>query len=416
MLDQDRAREVFMMRTMLLLVLVAVGPWSLAGDPVRIENPAEPRDGVVEAVFGEQWRAGGEDDEVFFGNVLQVLPAPAGGLYVLDSQLLTVFHFDAAGELLGTLGRKGDGPGELNNVNSIVNMPDGSLGIGQVLPGKVVQVAPDGTPVRSFRVTDPEAPDSGFVLYLDGVAQGEMLVAVGMRWRMDAPPAMVQEMFLRRYDLEGIAVADFLHKETAFDTGNFVFTEQGYDFVWTRFDLMPDGRVCFAPDRNRYEIMVCDSGGNPERLITRPYRSWKRTGTEKEEARRSMAAIAEHYGREVREVTVEETEADILALRVMNDGGIRVRTSRGDRNRPAGVLTTLDEFDPEGVFVRQLAVQAPGDPESDAIHLLADGRVVVVAGAVEAYRREQNTERDLEDDGAGIEVEVICFGAGSATQ
>jgi len=375
----------------------------------RVDNPASPVEGVVERPLTELWRTGAADDDVFFGNVLQVLPAPDAGLYVLDSQLLTVFHLDAAGALVGTLGRRGDGPGEVNNVNSMVAMPDGSLGIGQVLPGKVVVVAADGTPVRSFRVTDPAAPGSGFVLYLGGVAHDDMLVATGMRWRMDSLPLMVQETFLRRYDLDGIAVHDFLRKETTFDLQAFVFTESGYDFVWTRFDVRPDGRICVAPARNVYEIQLLAPDGEVERIITRPYTSVPRSTAEREEARRSLTAIGTNYGRELQDVQVEATEADILSLRAMADGSLWVRTSRGDRDRPDGVLTSLDVYDPAGRFVRQLALRAPGDPTRDAIYLLSDGRVVVVTGAVAAYRREQDTERDQDDAGADAVVEVVCY-------
>jgi len=399
-----------MIRLLTLLFISLLNPCLLAAEVVRVDNPSEPPGGIVEREFTEQWRAGADDDEVFFGNVLQVLGAPEGGLYVLDSQLLTVFYFDAAGTLVRNLGARGEGPGEVNNVNSIVNMPDGSLGIGQVLPGKVVQIAPDGTPLRSFRVADPEAPDSGFVLYLEGIAHGDMLVTAGMRWRMDESPLMVQEMFLRRYDLDGVAVTDYLRKSTNFDTARFEFTELGYDFVWTRFDLASDGRICVAPERNAYEIHLMAPTGELERVITRPYESWRRVGTEQEEALRSMTAIASHYGREVQGVTVEETEADILDLCVLDNGNLAVRTSRGDRERPQGVLTTLDIFDPEGRYLEKLAVMAPGDPRNDAIHLLADGRVVVVVGAIEAYRREQNTERAQENTEADVVVEVVCYG------
>jgi regulator of extracellular matrix RemA (YlzA/DUF370 family) len=394
-----------------LIVIFLVFNGSIGwADSQQVVNTESPVDGVWDHPLVEQWRAGGEDDEeVFFGNILQVLPDPDGGLYVLDSQLLQVFAFTADGEFRTILGGRGEGPGEITNVNSIINLPDGNLGLGQVLPGVVACVKPDGTPVTKIQIKDETGSDNSFVLYMDGCALGENILTLVMRWRMGDDGTMTQDMHLRSCNSRGEPLVGFLSKATTFDLTNFRFTEAGYDFVWTRFGVLPDGNVCFVPERNKYEIRICDPGGNILKSITRPYESWQRNSREKEESRLSHAAIASHYGREVRGVEVEDTEADITSLTVMSDGVLRVRTSRGDRERSDGVLTTVDEFDQDGRFVRQQRLLAPGNPDHDAIHMLPDGRVVVVKGAVEAYRREQNTARAEDVLETETTLELICY-------
>ena len=69
----------------------------------------------------------------------------------------------------------------------------------------------------------------------------------------------------KKAGFDGIAVTDYLRKQTEFDTQNFVFTESGFDFVWDRFDLLPDGRICIAPERNAYEIRVLTPAGEVSR-------------------------------------------------------------------------------------------------------------------------------------------------------
>ena len=56
-------------------------------------------------------------------------------------------------------------------------------------------------------------------------------------------------------------------------------------------------------------------------------------------------AIGSQYGQRLQGVTVEDTEPDITALWCRPDGSLWVRTSRGDRERAPGVLTTIDVFD-----------------------------------------------------------------------
>jgi hypothetical protein len=52
----------------------------------------------------------------------------------------------------------------------------------------------------------------------------------------------------------------------------------------------------------------------------------------------------------------------------------------------------------------------PGDPELDAIHFLPGGRVVVVTGAMDAYRREVHSTTGESGGGEERALEVICYG------
>jgi hypothetical protein len=74
----------------------------------------------------------------------------------------------------------------------------------------------------------------------------------------------------------------------------------------------------------------------------------------------------------------------IRRLWCLNDGTTWIQTGRGDHERGAGVFTVLDVFDADGRSLGQRALQVPGDPFRDALHLLRDGRVVVVTGAADA--------------------------------
>ena len=85
------------------------------GDVTVVKNPKEPlyRTPVLE--LKEDLSIGGPDaqgDDVF-GQTRSVVVDDAGTIYVLDEQASDVKVFDASGKHVRTIGRKGQGPGEL---------------------------------------------------------------------------------------------------------------------------------------------------------------------------------------------------------------------------------------------------------------------------------------------------------------
>ncbi len=66
-------------------------------------------------------------EEEMFGDVRGIAVNPAGELYVLDAQVTAVRRFGPDGTYLGSLGRKGGGPGELRQPEAMALLPDGRL-------------------------------------------------------------------------------------------------------------------------------------------------------------------------------------------------------------------------------------------------------------------------------------------------
>jgi 6-bladed beta-propeller len=403
---------VSMLSGRVLLILAAfMSNIAIAHGQPEITNSATPISGVSSLHLSEQWRAGGEDDELFFGNVVQVIGDNSGRVFVLDVQMENTYMFSPAGDLLETLGGHGEGPGEVNNINSIWVMDDDQIGQGQVMPGKVVGINYNGDPGESFRVVDPDAPGSSFVLILNGTANSELILLAGMRWSMSETGQLIQDMFLRRYDLDGTPRNSYLTKNSTFDATHFVFDELKFDFIWNRFGLSDSGDICVAPHRNEYLIEIHSPDGELIRTIKREYRSVSRGADDKLQARLTHEGIGSRYGRELQGVTIENTEPDIHSLWTMEEGEIWIRTSQGDRKRPVGVFTTVDIFNESGEFINQRQIMCPGDPLRDGLHLLPDGRVVIVIGAADAGRREVGSTTAESINGTETELEVICYAA-----
>ena len=76
----------------------------------------------------------------------------AGNIYVLDVDAKRVVVFDSAGKHLRTLGRAGQGPGEMQFPNTITVTPDGRVSVLDFSKDGVIQWGPDGTVLPSPRI------------------------------------------------------------------------------------------------------------------------------------------------------------------------------------------------------------------------------------------------------------------------
>jgi len=119
-------------------------------DVPRTMNSDGPSLGVESMELTELWRVGGEDGDLIFGRITDVIRHPDGHIYVLDNQLCEVTVISPDGEYVRTLGREGDGPGELRQPMALAFLSDDVLAVGMGFPGKIVSLNLDGTPRQSI--------------------------------------------------------------------------------------------------------------------------------------------------------------------------------------------------------------------------------------------------------------------------
>ncbi|MBD3336658.1 MAG: hypothetical protein GF355_14190 [Candidatus Eisenbacteria bacterium] len=396
-------------------VLLAVCAWTgvlQAGEVkeadgvVHIYNSDQPRGGAEKIELKEQWRGGGEDDEIFFGSVAEVLRDEEGNIYLLDSQLSEVKVYSPGGELLKTLSREGEGPGEIRNPSDAFFTPEGMVGMIQAFPGKVVMVDRDGNPAGSYTVGSGDPSQGRFSVLVTGTSAGDATVFAGIHMSFGQQGTSNQTFFLSRCDGEGRELQRYTSKEYEIDYNDFSLDELGMDFAWMRHTAGPDGVVYVAPKRNAYEIEVYDSEGNLLRVIHREYASLERDADLKKTAQQTMEAVGRNYPNPPQTVTIEETEPDIAGLTLLADGRLWVQTSRGTYEPPEDVLAVYDVFDSDGHFEKQVHLVAPGDASRDAVSVLDGGRVIVMSNALDAYLSQQGVESGGEE--AGV-LEVICY-------
>ncbi len=409
----------FLLPSLLLLLSVAIllspptavraAEESIVDGVIHVTNGAEPAEGVQTVQMEELWRVGGADDEDTIFGVINRILTDERNIYLLDFQLAQVWVFSHAGEPAGTLGHEGEGPGEFRQPVDMCFLPDGTLGVLQALPGKVIKLNLDGTPAGTWILGDP-AQSGSYIMR--GLSQGGgVVVAGGVQQSIDeATGAVTVETFLSRLNAEGLRDLTFAAKTVTLQMQNLHLDEvELTDGPHRRFDVAADGRVVVAIPRNRYEVSIFGRDGNLERVFSRDYVSWQRN----EQALDIWRRILESHARAVAPgapISYEKTEPDVEQLRVGPDGSVWILTGRAMWEPPAGVFTSYDVFTPAGRFQKQVRVVCPGVPRQDLLFWTGEDLAFMVTGYWDsALARFGGAGAAIADEDEPEPMAVICY-------
>lgn len=396
--------------TSVVIGLAILATAAFAGDVTTIEgvthvsNPADPPGGVVDLQLEELWRRGGEDDDVIFGVIIQALVDDAGNVYLLDGQLSEVHVFDAEGEFTGTLSREGDGPGEVRQPFDMLWMPDGSLGLVQSFPGKIIQVTTDNTPAGTFQ---KKGEEGAIIAVVEAEGSGGNLVMGGVDVEM-TQGGQLRHMFISGFDAEGNETAQYVAYDVTWDFADFKLREsEQYLMLFGRWDVADDGSVITAVNHDEYELVYHAADGTVQRVVTREYEPFKRDEVGYEVIRGFLEGMKRMFPFPV-ETEYREMESPVNLLFIHPSGDLWVQTMRGVRDQPEGVLAVYDVFSPEGHFERQVRVSCPGNGLTDGIIFASADRLLVVHGLLDSMSGLFGGSGDEVDEDAQP-VEVVCY-------
>lgn len=403
-----------MRKTMMAgLVLVLAAGLATAGDVttvdgvIHVANADTPRDGVSDMSLTELWRRGGEDDDVFFGLVIKALGDDAGNVYVLDMQLSQVFVFGPGGELVGTLSREGDGPGEVRQPSDMTWMPDGSLGIVQTFPGRIVKVQTDDTPAGVFKT----GKEGAIIAVAEARAKGGNLV-MGVIDIEVVEGGQDRHIFLGSYDADGQELCRYSGFDVHWDFADLVFRErEQYFAMFGKWDLADDGRVVAVPDLYDYAYTVFAADGTPERTVSREFEPYERDDVDRALIEMIMSGASAQFPFPI-ETQIEDMESPVGQLVSRANGEVWILPPRGSRHQPDGVLATYDVFDTDGHFVRRVRINCDGDGRKDGVVFIGGDRLLVVHGLLDAMGSQFGggaAGAEGEDAEEAQPIEIVCY-------
>ncbi len=384
---------------------------------VYVRNPAVPPEGVVTMELRERWRVGAEREDLLLGVVTEAASDDDGRVYLVDRQLSEIHVLEPDGTYLRSIGSQGEAPGEVSQLGGMVLMPDGLIGMIQRFPGRIVMLDSNGVPAGSLVPRDLEAKNGGFSSLSSAACRAGRLVLGGARMLRTGGRFQRRE-FVRFYETDGTPLAAIFESETEPDFANVEWVEKdNYSIarggLWA---LDPQGRVYAASFRDRYAVEVHDAAGGLERIIEREYSPYKRTPDEKAEVGRGMPFVVNGRRAEV-EIHAEDYAPCISRLFIGPDGWLWVATAHSYRNQPEGVFATIDLFDPEGQFRRQVALRCRGNPRQDRLLMLDSQQFLLIRNFEDAARSmragsggddEGDEEEPAEQD---VPLEIILYDA-----
>ena len=390
------------------ICVIAASP--LASDQGGSE-PSHPRDGSVRMRTHETWRLGANDD-LLIALPTDVKIGPDGNIYVLDLKMLDIKVISPAGAHVRTIGREGEGPGEFRRPNGIAFLPDATLGVAQLSPGKLIGLHLDGKAAHDMR---PAAVvgNAGTIVLTGVYSGGGNLVLSGYEVVTDEKKQEMQRVFfVRRYASDGTPGQTYFTSTSRLVFGaETIIHESDVDTPVSRIAVDSSGRVYIAEGRESYDISVYRPDGGLERTVGRKFESLKRNGLGKSLARNVLAASYRRIPGV--KIEVSELEADIQRIRVADDGLIWVQSSRDVFEQPNGVFAGWDVFSLKGEYLRHVEIEAPGSPVFDDMILTDDGYVLMVTNLTDHWLVNAGLPSAAKYIGReGQDLEIVCYAIG----
>jgi hypothetical protein len=373
--------------------------WPVVNNPATAMAPEE----VIKPE--QQWRIGADEEDVIFGLIEDALVGEDGSIYLLDTVLNTVYVMDDNGEIVGNLGGEGDGPGEFRFAREMVFLPKGTLGIMEMMPGKVVVVDLEGNPHPSFALTDD---GQGMMYHMQHVDANKEAVLIGKVVTAFNEGSVTTKYSLSSYDGDGSEIATLFEHSEKQSGGNISLSMGGGENAFTsNFTLCDDGRVVVFQNPKEYKLEVLDAGGTKKHIIRRDYETVRRSDEELEESRLQAEQMRERFNGNM-EMAIEEFADDISDVIARPNGDIWVANSQGNRDCPENSIGIFDVFDTEGHYTKQVRIEADYDPERDQYKLEGDMLFV--------FKEAQNApDRTSTMGGGGGGMMVMMVSSGGAS-
>lgn len=393
-----------------LVALPAVAQWTGEERDVdgvtHVLNPADPILPPQTVELEEMWRLGGYSDapEEFFGVISDIVADEQNNFFVLDLQLSEVRIFDQGGMYVTTIGREGEGPGEFRMPMDLNVMPDGTIGVVQPRPSKMVLLTESGDPAGDYTI---EPRGEGFASLSSATTTGGNIAIL---YNLGNPDREKQRFTrttrLSVFDAEGNEIEEVISHVTSSSFGNREYAEKEWTDFGRAWSASSEGTIVVRTSLTDYEVGVWNADGTPRHVIRRAFEPVVRSAAAIERAEARWAAS---IGRWVQNPSFEmlPEEFPVQDVHAREDGTVWVRDAVGTHSRGDGELASYDVFDAAGRYERRITMNGDFDPENDGIFL--SGNYLLVVTDLVSAREAMMGGIDAETENDADPMEIICY-------
>lgn len=342
------------------------GPADNAGETIPVRTLA-----VVDSIGVELG-----DSNYVLGAVEGVAYGPDGNIAVLDCASACVRIYSPEGEFVRRIGRRGIGPGELQNIAFLAISEDGLVfisGEGGGILGFHVFDYTTGDWITSEQTMSPptclEGADGVSHLRADGefdVSTGEPVVCSRVcRWQLEADePEVIYHEISFDYDPS--------------DMGRMI------TMLWDTYRIAAgfDGRVFVAPyDTQQALVYAYERDGTERFVLDLGYQPMMRTDEELQMERNVLRSRANIMDMDPAPMEPDSYRPLIRGLELDGEGNLWVH--RGDCGVP-----TFEVFDPDGEPIFTAVVDGnPADGDTWRFHLDGHGMLAYAEDPFEGYQK-----------------------------
>lgn len=315
-----------------------------------VHNPGTPMHPEKSVIFEEELSIGGEGYEML-SRPMNFVVDKDGRIFLSDVQDQTIKFFDPHGELIKSIGGKGEGPGEFTYLGYLTFLPDGRLMVMDSMASRVSLFDPEGTFLVSYHWTQrPGRPlyatDSSCVI-------SEFVFGEGK------DPLEERKLFVKKYDFEGKEILSFgeflaeemkIHRESRAGGGGVMFGISVPHSPHSIFAADQASERLYHCVNDEYMIEVFDANGSVIRRFDRPYEPLPFTSEDAEEFRSRYAeGGSESMQKMVRGMDMPAVKTVSPRMLVDGAGNLWVETyeKKEEGNRD---FTAYDIFNPDGYY------------------------------------------------------------------
>lgn len=373
----------------------------------HVLNPADPILPPQTIELTEMWRLGGYSDapEEFFGVISDIEADEANNFYVLDAQLSEIKVFDQSGQYVATIGRDGEGPGEFRRPQDLNLMPDGTIGVVQPRPSKMVLLSPTGDPAGDYNIT-PRG--EGFVnLQSASTVADHIAVVYGVGNFDRQTQTFTRTVRLSIFDTAGEEVAELRSVVASSGPNDEVYPESAWTNFQSAWSAAREGTIAARTSLTDYEVTVWNADGSARHVVKVDTTPVARTDEEIEAIEARWAAGMRRW--------VQDPKFDILPAHypvqdvyAREDGTLWVRTAEGTHARPDGALASFDVIDAAGRLERRLTMNGDFDPANDGL-FVSGAYLMVVTDLVSAREAAMGGIEDEDVESDADPMEIIAY-------